>query len=82
MILRIVIGIIVLYLLFKLIKEWKALKGSSKANLPAAGEDLVEDPLCHTYIPVSRACRVSIDGETVYFCSQKCLERYSRERKT
>jgi YHS domain-containing protein len=40
------------------------------------GEDLVEDPCCHTYIPVSNACKSMIDGRTVYFCSQKCLDEY------
>ncbi len=80
MIFKLVIGIIAAYLIYKLVKGWNAVKGSSKANLPAGGEDLVEDPYCHTYVPVSHACRSVIDGKTVYFCSQKCLETYKKER--
>ena len=81
MIIKLVFGIIAAYLLYKLIKGWNTFKGPSKANLPARGEDLVEDPLCHTYVPVSNACRTVIDGKTIYFCSQKCLETYKKDRK-
>lgn len=81
MILKLVIGIVIAYLLYKLIKAWNTVKGSSGKNLPTGGEDLVEDPLCHTYVPVSHACRTVIDGKTVFFCSQKCLETYKKERK-
>lgn len=81
MILKLIFGIIVAYLLYKLIKAWNTVKGPSRANLPAGGEDLVEDPCCHTYVPVSNASRSVIDGKTVYFCSQKCLDTYKKERK-
>jgi YHS domain-containing protein len=81
MIFRLIIGIVLFYLLFKLVRGWKTVHGPSKADLPAVGEDLVEDPLCHTYVPVTHAHRLSIDGMTVYFCSQKCLELYKEKNK-
>lgn len=81
MIFRFIIAIIVLYLVYKLVKEWKAVKGSSKANVPAPGEDLVEDPVCHTYLPISNARRVCIGGKTHYFCSEKCLDEYCGKKK-
>jgi YHS domain-containing protein len=81
MIFKLIVGIIVAYLIYKMIKGWNALKEPSRANLPARGEDLVEDPHCHTYVPVSHASRTVIDGKTVYFCSQKCLETYKTDRK-
>jgi YHS domain-containing protein len=82
MILRLIIGIIVVYVLYKLIKGWKAIQGPAKKNIPVAGEDLVEDPLCHAYVPISDACRISIQGKDLYFCSQKCLEEYREQKKT
>ena len=39
-------------------------------------EDLVEDPYCHTYVPLSQAYKASIGGHTIYFCSQNCSEKY------
>ena len=85
MILRLVIGIIVIYLLYKLFRkgfpQMGGKAGPTEIRTPVAGEDLVEDPLCHTYVPVGDSCQTEIDGKTVYFCSQKCLEQYKWERK-
>ena len=83
MILKLVIGIIVIYLLYRMIhKSFPAASGkpgSTRIQTPAVGEELVEDPLCHTYVPLSQAFRTEIDGKTVYFCSQKCLEQYGKK---
>ena len=81
MIFKLILVIIIAYILYKLISSWNSPKGPSKENLPARGEDLVEDPHCHTYVPVSHARRTVIDGKTVYFCSQKCLEAYQQGNK-
>jgi YHS domain-containing protein len=81
MIIKLIIGIIFIYLLYEIVSGWKAVTGPSKKNLPAAGEDLVEDPLCHTYVPVSNAYRLSSEGETLYFCSRECLETYTEEQR-
>jgi YHS domain-containing protein len=82
MILKLVIGIVVIYLLFRLIRKGFPQVGGkpAQANIksPAAGEELVEDPECHAYVPVSQALTREIDGEKVYFCSQKCLEQYRK----
>ncbi len=46
------------------------------------GIDLVEDPVCHTYIPLNSVYKkvVRRDGEIVYFCSQKCFEQYRKSQ--
>lgn len=85
MILKLVIGIIVIYLLFKLFRkgfpQMGGKGGSEEIRTAVAGEDLVEDPLCHTYVPIGDACRAQIDGKTLYFCSLQCLEQYKSEIK-
>jgi len=85
MILKLVIGIIVIYLLFKLFRkgfsQMGGKAGQDEIRTAVAGEDLVEDPLCHTYVPIGDACRTQIDGKTIYFCSLKCLEQYKSEIK-
>jgi YHS domain-containing protein len=82
MILKLVIGIIVIYLLAKLIRKgFPAVcgkHGPAKIQTPDAGEELVEDPQCHAYVPVSQAILTVIDGKKVYFCSRKCLEQYRK----
>jgi len=77
--LRLLIGVIVIYLLYRLIKRSKGHREALNPTLGASGEDLVEDPLCRTYVPVSRSCRELIDGKTLYFCSQSCLEQYKEK---
>lgn len=85
MILRLIIGIIVIYLLFRLFRKgfprMGGKAGPAEIKTAVPGEELVEDPLCHTYVPIGDACRTEIDGKTVYFCSPKCLEQYKSEKK-
>lgn len=85
MILKLVIGVIVIYLLFRLFRkgfpQMGGKAGPAEIRTAAAGEELVEDPFCHTYVPIGDACRMQIDGKTVYFCSPKCLEQYKSEIK-
>lgn len=85
MLIKFIIVAVAVYLLIKLLKPGPAKRearaGYSRYQKPAVGEDLVEDPVCHTYIPVSSALKKEIDGRTLYFCSQKCLDAYVRENK-
>jgi len=47
------------------------------------GVDLVEDPVCHTYIPLNSVYGkvAEKNGKTVYFCSQKCFEKYRSDTR-
>lgn len=84
MIIRLLIAAVVIYFLYRLLRKGVfsagGKSGGTGAKPLATGEDLIEDPLCHTYVPVSEAHRASIDGKTVYFCSRKCLERYIKDK--
>jgi YHS domain-containing protein len=87
MIIRLLIGAAIFYLAYRV---YRFLRGPSQIVEPKVlrkkevkGVDLVEDPICHTYIPLSSVHKkvVREDGETVYFCSQKCFEEYRRQTK-
>ena len=81
MILKLALAIILLYLFYRLARTWKRVGAPPKVKPIAKGEDLVEDPLCHTYVPVTHARKAEIEGKTVYFCSEKCLKKYTSEQK-
>jgi YHS domain-containing protein len=81
MILKIAIAVILLYLFYRLAKAWKRVGGPAKEKPRVTGEDLVEDPFCHTYVPVTHARKLTIEGKTVYFCSEKCLKQYQSGTK-
>ena len=71
-----------IYFSYKLIKSIFFPHVNAKRDLPEhkttaiKSEDLIEDPYCHTYVPVSQAYKASIGGQTVYFCSKKCFDKY------
>jgi YHS domain-containing protein len=80
-IIRLLITAIIIYLAFKAVK-WILSSGqdiSRKAKSLATQEDLVEDPCCHRYIPVSESVKCDINGETRHFCSDECLKKYKTE---
>jgi len=78
---RFFVFIILIYLLYKVIKTVGQLKLGKNENYqfkasPVGGEDLVEDPVCHTYVPMSQAVKKEISGIDYYFCSKQCSEKY------
>jgi YHS domain-containing protein len=42
----------------------------------ASGGELQKDPVCGTFVPVSSKWTRVVSGETVYFCSADCRERF------
>lgn len=74
-----------IYFSYKLIKLIFFSPVTTNRDLPEhkataiKSEDLIEDPYCHTYVPLSQAYKASIKGQTIYFCSQKCFEKYIME---
>lgn len=41
-----------------------------------AGGELKKDPVCGTYISTSLALTRTIKGESVYFCSKECRDKF------
>jgi uncharacterized protein len=78
---RLAVLFLVIYILYKVFKglflstDRKAGNPSLEKNA-ARGEELVEDPHCHRYLPMSQAHRASVDGEDLFFCSRECSEQY------
>ncbi len=89
MLIRLIIILVLIYLFYRVIRLFHRQRpvgvGSQQIkkvkNMPTVGEDLVEDPNCHTYVPVSQAYRKEIDGKNHYFCSKECCEAYVSEKK-
>jgi len=79
---RFFVFIILIYVLYKVIKNVGKLKRPIKKEndqfkaSPDGGEDLVEDPVCHTYVPLSQAIKKEISGIDYYFCSKQCSEKH------
>jgi YHS domain-containing protein len=81
---RLVIAGIIVYVVYRFLKVLFApserVTGSASGSPPRLkGEDLVKDPYCGTYIPINSAYKTTVNGETLYFCSRECLEKYKSE---
>lgn len=44
------------------------------------GEEMVLDPVCNSYIPLSSALSVDDNGATVYFCTSVCRDKFLASR--
>lgn len=78
---RLFVFLILIYIVYRVIKSISALHGGKKQNYKSEriltdGEDLVEDPVCHRYIPISQAYKKEISGREYFFCSRECSDKY------
>ena len=82
---RLIIAGIIVYVIYRLSRALftpseRKVSGRASGTPPRIqGEDLVKDPCCGTYVPVTSAYKAVVKGETVYFCSRECLEKYKGE---
>jgi YHS domain-containing protein len=87
MILRFLFTVVIIYILYRVIKGIvRPAKTKSETLLKTGsnaiqGGDLVQDPCCLIYIPEKDAYKGSIKGETCYFCSKSCFEKYQILKK-
>ena len=80
----IVIGFL-LYVLYRLLvgSDKKKFQGGKQSDGSSGGsiqDVLVEDPICHTYIPKGQAVRLHHNKQNYYFCSNKCCEKFLEKK--
>jgi uncharacterized protein len=81
---RFILLVIIVYIIFKWL--WKDDKNKKKKPPAHRGEQVVEemkqDPVCGTYVPVSLAVTATHKGVTVYFCSSACRDKFKQIQQT
>jgi len=82
---RLVIIGILLYILYRLLtgSRRKAMHGKKHGAAASGGavqDVLVEDPVCHTYIPKGQAIQLHHNKQMYYFCSDKCCRMFLKEK--
>ncbi len=80
-IIKVLVILLLLYVGYKVVtmfrrEQSRSIKGYRVDDKLSAGEDLVQDPFCKTYVPKSQAYVKEIEGRQQYFCSQNCCEKY------
>lgn len=44
------------------------------------GAEMVQDPVCESYIPKEGALSERIQGETYFFCSPQCMRQFKKAK--
>jgi len=86
---KLLIFIAVLYFGWKGLKSY-VLKKIFSANTVSGGrrteidDIMVKDPICEVYFPKREGVSLTVGGETFYFCSVECRDKFiaSRSEKT
>lgn len=83
--LRLLLIGLLLYILYRLLVGPRRKKVSRKKHGGAAPgsavqDVLVEDPVCHTYVPKGQAVQLHHNKQMYYFCSNKCCETFLKEK--
>jgi len=75
--------IIVVYLLYRLIKVFfQQGKKSREMKQEDIIDDMVQDPVCKTYVPRREAFKKSFNGKDILFCSKECADRFQFGKST
>ncbi len=69
------VAVLLVAALMKRVRVWTQGLPPSRSS---RRDELVKDPVCQTYVVMSRAVRTDANGVTVHFCSRECAERYAR----
>jgi YHS domain-containing protein len=84
MLVRLIILGAAAWLLFRIVRKFLSagMGDSSRSARPRGSvDDMVQDPVCGTYVPLREAYRRVVDGETYYFCSERCSELFMERRR-
>ena len=83
---RFLLLLFLFFLVYRLVKGLLINREDSKSSLPESSsqigsKEMVKDPQCNTYIPKDEAISYRIRGQSYYFCSKECAQRF-KERKS
>jgi YHS domain-containing protein len=84
---RLIFLLIVVYLGYRLIKEFihsrgpagqhpGDVSGSRVDTVEEGGEEMALDPVCKSYIPVASSLRVRKGAEVIHFCGDECRQKF------
>ncbi len=70
--------LVVLYFLVRsAIREFTGSGG--KGRLAKDQNQMVQDPVCHVFVPRGSAVSEQIGGQTYFFCSRHCAQEFQKQ---
>ncbi|HDJ23962.1 MAG: hypothetical protein B5M54_03740 [Candidatus Aminicenantes bacterium 4484_214] len=83
--LRFIFYIFLFYFIYQVIKLFQAakkIKAKRKKPATSSSQMMVKDEVCQTYLPLDEALSLTYKGQTYYFCSEKCRQKFLTEAKS
>jgi len=72
---------VLVYFAFRFIRKIRLSGRREHVNTkPGSVDEMVQDPNCLTYIPKRNAIKKNVGGETHFFCSQTCAEKFRNKK--
>jgi YHS domain-containing protein len=79
---RFLILILLAYLAYRVVKlVFKPKREIRRGPNGGVIDEMVQDPVCKTYIPRREAIRKTIEGREYFFCSEACASRFESEKR-
>jgi YHS domain-containing protein len=65
--------VLIMIIVSRMLQAWRAPRVR-----PARRDELVKDPICQTYVLLSRAVTREANGVVTHFCSRECAARFAQ----
>lgn len=80
---RILIFILLGYLLYRTVRRYlRSGQTLERYEGHDAIDEMAQDPVCKTYVPVGQGEKRVIGGKAYYFCSKQCADEFQRQSKS
>lgn len=80
---RLILIVILIFIIYRLLKGLfstdKKIRRNSSGKVI---DEMVQDPMCKTYVPRREAVRAVVRGKEYYFCSERCAAEFKKENDT
>jgi uncharacterized protein len=76
---RLILLAAIIYILFRWLRRSASPPPKPRSFEPPPGqnvEEMVQDPVCGTWVPVGQAVSLPRGKQTLYFCSHECREKF------
>ena len=79
---RLIILALLIYIAYRLFRGFTTSKQEIQRT-PDGGviDEMVQDPVCKTYVPRRDAVKKVIGGREIFFCSEACASKYEKEKR-
>jgi YHS domain-containing protein len=65
--------VLIMIVVSRMLQAWRAPR-----LRPPRRDELVKDPVCQTYVLLSRAVTTEANGVVTHFCSRECAARFAQ----